>query len=481
MAARVHSGHAQPGRPACIRPPPPHPRLARETPSPRSAGEPLPCPGEPPADGRADAPDPAAVGFVLHLGRALHSYGEASHRLEDMLGAMSDRLGLRGAQFFTQPTSIMASFGPVERQRTHMLRVQPGDVNLGKLAAVEGVSRDVAQGRISPEEGTARIARIGDAPPPYGPAFTTVGFAGISGATCQLLGGGGREIAVATVLGLGVRLVALLAARHARLGRVFEPLAAFLVSAAAVALAHLAGPLSVLVVTLAGLIVLLPGLTLTTALSELASRQLASGTARLSGAFISFLSLGFGVALGNRLAAAVFGAPALTDPTPLGGWPRVAALLLSPLCSIMILRAAPRDAPWIIVASILGAVAGGRGAAALGPELGAFAGGFVVALAANAYARWRRRPPAVVMVPAILLLVPGSIGFRSLNALMERQALAGIETAFSMMLTAVALVAGLLIAGAIAPEPRLRSAADAEPAFRGPFRRRRPIRRRKPE
>lgn len=419
------------------------------------AAEPVPPPTAADAD---DEPNPAAVGFVLHLGRALHSYGEASHRLEDMLGAMSDRLGLTGAQFFTQPTSIMASFGPVERQRTHMLRVEPGELSLGRLAAVEGVSRDVAQGRISPEEGTARIAEIGETPPPYGPFTTTLAFAGISGATCQLLGGGGPEIAAATLLGLGVRLFALVAAPQPRLGRVFEPMAAFLVSAAAVGLAHLFGPLSVLTATLAGLIVLLPGLTLTTALSELSSRQLASGTARLSGAFITFLGLGFGVALGNRLGAAAFGAPALVDPAPMPAWAALAALLLSPLCSIVILRAAPRDAPWIIVASILGAVAGNRGAAALGAELGAFAGGFAVALASNAYARWRRRPPAVVQVPAILLLVPGSIGFRSLNSLMERQALAGIETAFSMMLTAVALVAGLLIAGVLAPEPRLRVA-----------------------
>jgi uncharacterized membrane protein YjjP (DUF1212 family) len=442
---------------------------------PRSAGDPPPRS----AARRDDDADEAAVGFVLHLGRALHSYGEASHRLEDMLGAMSDRLGLQGAQFFTQPTSIMASFGPVERQRTHMLRVEPGDVNLGRLAAVEDVSREVAQGRITPVEGTARINRIADAPPPYSPFATTLAFAGISGATCQLLGGGGREIVAATLLGLGVRLFSMLAGRQPRLLRVFEPLAAFLVSGAAVALAHLVGPLSVLVATLAGLIVLLPGLTLTTALRELSSRQLASGTARLSGAFITFLGLGFGVALGNRLGAEAFGTPLVTDPVPLPGWASLAALLLSPVGAIIILRAAPRDAPWIIIASVLGAEAGRRGAAALGPELGAFAGGFVVALLSNAYARWRRRPPAVVLVPAILLLVPGSIGFLSLNALMERQALAGIQTAFSMMLTAVALVAGLLIAGVIAPEPRLRSAAAADATFRMPFipRRRRGSRR----
>jgi uncharacterized membrane protein YjjP (DUF1212 family) len=401
-------------------------------------------------------PDPAAVGFVMHLGRAMHSYGEASHRLEDILGALSDRLGLQGAQFFSQPTSLMASFGPVEFQRTYMLRVQPGDVDLRNLAAVHAVSLEVAQGHISPVEGSARIAAIAASPSPYGPFLTTLAFGGISGASCQLLGGGVREIVAGTVLGLGLRGFMLVAARVPRLGRVFEPLAALLVSGAAVALAHVGGPLSVLIATLAGLIVLLPGLTLTNALNELASRQLASGTARLSGAFITFLGLAFGVALGNRLATAAFGAPAAVQAGSLPGWAGLVALVVSPLCGVVLLKAAPRDIPWIVVGTAFGVGGGQVGAAALGVELGAFAGAFAVGLASSIYARLQNRPPAVVLVPGILLLVPGSVGFRGLTSLMERQTLAGIETAFSMMLTAVALVSGLLIAGVIAPERRVR-------------------------
>lgn len=92
------------------------------------------------------------------------------------------------------------------------------------------------------------------------------------------------------------------------------------------------------------------------------------------------------------------------------------------------------------------------GAAMLGIALGAFA----LALASRAYERWRHRPAAVVLVPGLLLLVPGTVGFRSLTSLMDRQVLAGIETAVSAMVTAVALVAGLLIAGVIPPERRLR-------------------------
>jgi uncharacterized membrane protein YjjP (DUF1212 family) len=417
----------------------------------------LPDPSDQFVERRRDEPDPVAVAFVLQLVRALHSYGESAQRLEDILTALSEQLGLREPQVFSTPTSIMASFGPIGRQRTHMLRVKPGDVSLGKLAEVERVSLEVADGRCSPEEGIVAIARIAAAPPRYGPALSTLAYGLGAGAACQFLGGGGREVIAAAVLGLGLGVLHLIARRQPRLeGGVFELLAAFLVSLSAVALAYAAGPLSVSVATLAGLIVLLPGLTLTTALSELATRHLASGTARLSGAFITFLAIGFGVALGNRVGAAVFGPPPMVEAALLPEWASLAALVVAPLSFSVILRAELRDAPWIVVAGALG-VAGGRlGAATLGVELGAFAGALVVALVSTLFERLRRRSAAVVLVPGLLLLVPGTVGFRSLTALIERQALAGVETAFSAMLTAVALVAGLLTAGVLAPEPRIR-------------------------
>jgi uncharacterized membrane protein YjjB (DUF3815 family) len=103
---------------------------------------------------------------------------------------------------------------------------------------------------------------------------------------------------------------------------------------------------------------------------------------------------------------------------------------------------------------VLGVAAGRFGASRLGLELGMFVAAFGVALASSAYERWRRRPAPVVLVPGILLLVPGSIGYRSMASLMERHTVAGIDAAFTMILTAVSLVAGLLIAGVLVPEPR---------------------------
>jgi uncharacterized membrane protein YjjP (DUF1212 family) len=390
---------------------------------------------------------------VLKLARALHSYGYSAPRLEGILGATADRLGLYGHRFFSMPTQIMAAFGPESRQYTHLLRVEPGEVNLAKLAALEQVSLDVAHGRVSPREGMAHIQRIVAAPSPYSPPLVTLAFGVLSGAVCQFLGGGWHEIIVATALGIGLGLFALYAEHHARISRVFESLAAFLLSATAIGLARFVGPISVFVATLSGLIVLMPGLLLTTAITELATRHLASGTIRLSSAFMTLLGIVFGVALGTKLGVAVFGAPIGHAAEMLPGWVAIVAVPLASASSAVILRADPRDAPWIVAAGVLGVVAGRVGATHLGLELGMFVAAFGVALASSAYERWRQRPAPVVLVPGILLLVPGSIGYRSMSALMERDTVSGIDTAFTMILTAVSLVAGLLIAGVLVPEP----------------------------
>jgi uncharacterized membrane protein YjjP (DUF1212 family) len=390
---------------------------------------------------------------VLKLARALHAYGYSAPRLEGILGATADRLGLYGHRFFSMPTQIMAAFGPESRQYTHLLRVEPGEVNLAKLAALEQVSLDVAHGRVSPREGMAHIQRIVAAPSPYSPPLVTLAFGVLSGAVCQFLGGGWHEIIVATALGLGLGLFALYSERHARISRVFESLAAFLLSTAAIGLARFVGPLSVFVATLSGLIVLMPGLLLTTAITELATRHLASGTLRLSSAFMTLLGIVFGVALGTKLGVAVFGAPIVQSAGTLPGWAAIVAVPLASASSAVILRADPRDAPWIVAAGALGVVAGRVGATHLGLELGMFVAALGVALASSAYERWRHRPAPVVLVPGILLLVPGSIGYRSMSSLMERDTVSGIATAFTMILTAVSLVAGLLIAGVLVPEP----------------------------
>ena len=84
-----------------------------------------------------------------------------------------------------------------------------------------------------------------------------------------------------------------------------------------------------------------------------------------------------------------------------------------------------------------------------------FVGALTVGVASNLYAYALRRPASVTLVPGILLLVPGSIGFRSLSSLLDREVVTGVETAFTMVLIGAGLVAGLLLANVLVPERRM--------------------------
>jgi uncharacterized membrane protein YjjP (DUF1212 family) len=390
-----------------------------------------------------------AIDYVLRLGRALHAYGYGSPALERALVTASSRLGLVG-EFFSTPTSIFVAFGRGSGQRTFLTRVEPGGISLGKLADIDGNARGVVDGSLSPSEALARIEAIEQAPPPFSRLLETVASGVASGAACRLLGGGAGDIVVATGLGILVGLFGVAAGRVRLQQGLFELMASALVSAAALLAAVFGLGVSPAVSTLAGLIIVLPGFSLTIAMAELAARHLVSGTARLAGAFTVFFAITFGVAVGRRIVTALVAVPPPGAFVALPEWTLWAAVLVTPIAVTVLLQGRARDMPWITLASVAGFLGGRAGSALLGSAIGACLGALSVGLAAHAYERWVRRPALVPLVPGVLLLVPGSTGFRSLALLVDQQVVIGIDAAFATLLTAASLVAGLLMAEMIA-------------------------------
>ena len=371
------------------------------------------------------------------------------------MAGLAEKLDLPLPQVFSTPTAIYAAFGALSHQSTHLLRVEPGSVSLSHLTRLDRVASDVLGGTVSPEAGLALLDEIEASPSPYGNTLTVIAFALTSGAVARFLGGGLREIAVGVAIGIVTGLLALLARRVKPLGDVYEPVSACAASFIAGVLSVIWAPFATSIASLAGLIVLIPGFMLTIAIRELSTRHLASGTARLAGAGITFLGIIFGVALGNRLALVVAGPARLAPIVPLPAWTFALSAILAGLAFTVILKAEWRDAPWVVLAGLLAVIAGRVGAGLLGLELGGFVGAVAVGVAGNLFSRLRNRPSAVMLVPGILMLVPGTIGFFSLSSLLDAQVVPAVQTAFRMILTAIALVAGLLFADIISPERRV--------------------------
>lgn len=391
--------------------------------------------------------------FLVHLAQALHRYGMPAHRLEASLVRICRRLGLE-AQFLVTPTSILASFGALESQKVHLIRMEPGEIDLTKLANLNELIQRVTSGKTGALAASNEVKKISDAPHPYGGVVRTASFAVCSGTATIFFGGGLPEVLTAAAIGLAIGLLAALTEGWERGARLFPVLSALVASTFAAVVAHKTGALFPFIPTLAGLIVLLPGLTLTVAMNELANGHLVSGSARMIGALVLFLQLGVGVVCGNYLGVWWFGAIPSVEPTPLPQWAQVLGLMLTAASVTVLFRARLKDFVSILVAAALTLATSIWASEAMGPELGIAAGAMVLGTLSNFYARLRRQPSAITIIPAMLLIVPGSLGFRSLEALLQNDVLGGIETAFKMVLMAVALVTGLFLSNLLVPPSR---------------------------
>jgi uncharacterized membrane protein YjjB (DUF3815 family) len=85
---------------------------------------------------------------------------------------------------------------------------------------------------------------------------------------------------------------------------------------------------------------------------------------------------------------------------------------------------------------------------------GVFLAGMVMTALGNLYGRVFNRPSALIRVPGIILLVPGSLGFRSFNFVFERDVMQGLDTAFAVIAALIALVAGILFGNLLMPTRR---------------------------
>jgi uncharacterized membrane protein YjjP (DUF1212 family) len=400
-----------------------------------------------------DTPPPArAEEFVLRFGRALHTAGTPAHRLEEALSKIAARLG-QTASFFSTPTSLFAAFGAGADQRVRLERMEPAELDLERLVRVDDIADAVAGGIMSPAEGEHALDAVERSKPRFGAISTVLAFALASAAVAVFLRGGWPDTMFGALAGAVVGLIAVALGRHRAARRIVEVAAGFAAAAVGLAAERVSGDTSSLTVTLAGVIVLLPGLTITLAVSELATRHLVSGTARLVGALVVLVTVSVGVALGRRLAPLFADAPALAI-APAPPWAILMALALAPVAFTVLFKARPRDYPAIAIAGAVGYLGARSGSALLGPELGAGAGAFAVGATSNLYARLLDQPAAVPMLPGIMLLVPGSLGFRSIDSLLADDVLGGVEAGFAMALVAVSLAAGLLLANVAVPARR---------------------------
>ena len=208
---------------------------------------------------------------------------------------------------------------------------------------------------------------------------------------------------------------------------------------------------------MSSLIVLIPGLGLTIAVTELSTDHLASGSARLSGSLATLLKLSLGVLIGTVIvgwfgwSVDIESAARLSVPPDWFRWP---ALLASAFSFAVLFSARKKDFHIAMLAAIVSYVISRAGVAAGGLEFGVLLASMSVAVLGNLYGRIFKQSGALVRVPGVILLVPGTIGYHGATALFLDGGTNLTDTTLLALRLLIALVGGLLFGNTLLPPRR---------------------------
>lgn|GEM_PF-2432072 len=387
--------------------------------------------------------DPRATLMVL-MAEQLHLAGTTTDRLEAMLTRMAGAAGL-ALQIFATPTNITLAIGPAYRQKVVMLRVRPGALDLRTVALLSEVYDSVCARVLESADAIDRVREIIKNKTP-GPAWLTIAsFCLVSLGTALLLGAREREVLVAAIIGLDTGIIAALAARYATIARLFEVLATFFGTLIVAGFNHFVGPTNLYITIIAGIVPLLPGYSLTSALYELANGDLVAGMARLGKVFATVLELGCGAALAIVVAGTAILSNGNNNPNPVGMFTWTIAILLMTIGLSAVLNARLRDYVWIFAACFIALLTSRILGTLPGHDAAAFGAAFVSGLVSNLGARFLRVPQLVLLVPAVFVLVPGSLTYESVFYLFQQNFTTAAALGVNAIIASVFIVAGLLL------------------------------------
>jgi uncharacterized membrane protein YjjP (DUF1212 family) len=399
-----------------------------------------------------------ACRFIIKVGTAAHNYGSTATRLESFLAGLSKKLGYPGVFRSTPPDIVFAlRDGPESPQRVEIIAMQAPGVDLDKLARVGDLLNELETGTLSLADASTRLDAIDLVPPPWGRFASMLGYALVGLGLAPLLGGGWSDTLVAALFSVLVYGLVLLSGRLGAAATEWLPFSsAFVVGVLASVVKLWVPELNLVLVILSAIAIILPGYTISLGAGELVAQRVVSGTTNLMSGLICLVKQLAGGALGIVAVSSVVSAAASGPATPVDP---VWAQLLFPLLLVglsLAFQTSRRDLPWAVLVSGIAYLGVMAGSSILDPNLGNLVGTIVAVVVANLWARQTGRPTSIVLIPAIVMLVSGTIGFRGLASMAEGELLLGAQQFFQMFVVALTIVIGVFVGYTIVrPEPGL--------------------------
>ncbi len=237
----------------------------------------------------------SALSLAISVGEALLKNGGEVYRVQETVSRILESYGIEDYHVFVITNGIFATVYEQREDAGSMVRYVPiGEVNLKRVAEINQLSREICERRLNIQEALGKLEQCRNSPNERKLALVFACGVGSAG-FCYLLGGRPFDSLVSFFLGILLELFLLAASRRKASRLLMNILGSALVTAGSLSL-YVAGAGALLDKTIiGGIIPLVPGVALITAIRDLFSGDYLSGSIRLIDALLTGMCIAIGV------------------------------------------------------------------------------------------------------------------------------------------------------------------------------------------
>lgn len=403
--------------------------------------------------------------MIGRIGVTLLSSFLATSDIDRTLKRLADRYGRADLRIYVLPTVVLVEDTEDASPTTSFFPVDIAPLRLDQSDAVDRELRRVLRDAPEPKSVVAELARISASPPRFGPIRSVLGHTLLTVGFGMVLNPTITALPVYVILGAVVGTIIRFGSRFPTLSLILPAFTAFAVT---LLVSLVVRPLvhdDVLRLVAPSLVSLLPGLILTIAAVELTSGQVIAGASRMVYGVARLGLLAFGVYAGISVA----GEPLATTVTPtrLGEWaPWVGIVFVS--MGYYLFSVAPRGSlPWILCALVISYASQSLGHLLVGPELSGLIGALIVIPTVHLISHIRESPaPAVMLVCAYWLMVPGSMGFIGLSEAASGTA-GATDTLLQTFGSLISIAIGMMLGAGLSRDATVLARGWTKPTLSG--------------
>ena len=393
------------------------------------------------------------IALVLELGCLLQKLRVDASTLEVALGRVIQHLGLEGT-IFAIPTGFFAALRKEgSHSKTYLMRVRGGSPNLKRLAEAETLVDLLLSGELDVTSAREQLAKLATRQARFGFWSKTVASGLAAMGMASIWSGSWSDRWWGLIVGLLVGLGVNLAEKHTKTASLAPFIAGAISAFVSCFVFHVAPSTHYFTIVIGGIVCLIPGFELLVAMQELGTGNLVSGTARMAGAGLIFIFLTIGMIGGQQFGTYLWPQRHHKVILLVSRFPEIVipSLTIVALAYLIIFQGRLTDYGWTLLVGILTWYGNYFCTIKIGDIASAGVTTLVLGAGCNYYAQRSRNPEIVILLPAILLILPGSLGIHGLTSIVDAQAstVMGIQTGFTYFYVTVALMLGLLTANAL--------------------------------